>query len=82
MRRMLLVLSLLAAAACSRFEGPREVYQKNRSGDTADRRDAKGNPLYDPYEQKQRGRARVTVHDDDPRLGPKTQVDGPGGIGR
>jgi len=82
MRRSLLALSLLAAAACSRFEGPREVYQKNRSGDTADRRDAKGNPLYDPYEQKQRGKARVTVHDDDPRLGPKTQDDSPGGVGR
>ena len=76
MRRVLLMLPVLALAACSRFEGPREVYQKNRSGDRADL------PGYTISEQQQRGRERLTTIDDDARLAPKTGADRPGGIGR
>ena len=82
MRRILLLLPLLAVAACSRYEGPREVYQKGRAGDRADLRDDKGNPLYTIPEQKQRGRERYTTIDDDPRLYPNGYVSGPGNFGR
>jgi hypothetical protein len=76
MRRMLLLLPLLAIAACSRYEGPREVYQKNRAGDRADL------PGYTLDEQKQRARERNTFIEDNPRLYPNAYVDRPGGVGR
>ncbi|MFO0804553.1 MAG: hypothetical protein U0791_15685 [Gemmataceae bacterium] len=76
MRRVLLMLPILFLSACSRYEGPREVYQKNRSGDRADL------PGYTLSEQKQRGRERYTTIDDDPRVYPNTGADRPGGLGR
>lgn len=76
MRRILLVLPLLGLAACSRYEGPREVYQKNRRGDRADL------PGYTLDEQKQRGRERNTFIEDDPKLYPNGYVSRPGGVGR
>lgn len=76
MRRVLLILPILFLGACSRYEGPREVYQKNRAGDRADL------PGYTIAEQKQRGRERYTTIDDDPRLYPNTGASRPGGIDR
>jgi len=76
MRRMLLLVPLLTLAACSRYEGPREVYQKNRRGDRADL------PGYSIEEQERRGRERLTNISDDRAVGPKTYIDGPGGVGR
>jgi hypothetical protein len=73
---MLLLVPLMVLAACSRYEGPREVYQKNRAGDRADQRG------YDIEEQKQRGRERYTYIEDDRAVGPKTYADRPGGVGR
>jgi len=76
MRRVLLMLPILCLAACQRYEGPREVYQKNRSGDRADL------PGYSIAEQQKRGRERLTTIDDNPKLYPNGYVDRPGGIGR
>jgi hypothetical protein len=75
MRRILLMIPILAAAACSNTEGPREVYQKNRSGDRADL------PGYNLSEQKQRGRERYTYIEDNGHV-PNGYVGSPGGIGR
>jgi hypothetical protein len=71
MRRLLVMILLCSLAACSRFAGPREVYQKNRAGDTADRRDEKGNPIYSLDEQARRARERNTIISDDglPKVG-------------
>ena len=82
MRRMLLILPLLTLAACSRYEGPAEVYQKTRSreaGGRGDRADLQG---YTIAEQKQRARERNPLFEDDPSLGPNSYIDRPGGIGR
>ena len=76
MRRILMMIPILAIAACQRYEGPREVYQKNRAGDRAD---SKG---YTIAEQQQRGRERLTTIEDDPKLYPNGGVARPGGIGR
>ena len=81
-RRALLMIPILALAACARYEGPREVYQKNRAGDRADLRNNKGEPVYSIGEQKQRGRERLTTIEDDARLYPNGYVDRPGGVGR
>ena len=76
MKRLLLLLALLTLTACSRYQGPREVYQKNRAGDRADL------PGYTITEQQQRGRERLTTIEDDARLYPNGNVARPGGIGR
>lgn len=78
MRRKLILLPLLlvSMSACARYEGPREVYEKNRAGDHADL------PGYTIEEQKRRGRERLTYIEDDSRLYPKGYVDRPGGVGR
>jgi hypothetical protein len=76
MRRVLLILLVLTPAACQRYEGPREVYQKNRAGDRADL------PGYTIEEQKQRGRERCPTLQDNPKLYPNGNADSPGGIGR
>ncbi len=75
---MALVVGLLAVAVGCRnnTEGPREVYQKTRAGDRADR------PGYTLDEQKQRGRERYSIIEDDREIGPKTFSDRPGGVGR
>lgn len=76
MRRAILMLPvLLLCGACQRYEGPREVYQRNRAGDRADL------PGYTLSEQKARGRERYTYIEDNTSL-PKAWVDGPGGVGR
>lgn len=84
MRRTLLLLPLLLVglSACARYEGPREVYQRNRAGDRPDLRDDKGNPVYSIEEQQRRGRERLTYIEDDPSLYPKGFIDRPGGVGR
>lgn len=70
MRRMLLVVvPMLVLAGCARYEGPREVYQKNRSGDRADL------PGYTIEEQKKRARERLTVIEDERSIGPPGYVD-------
>jgi len=81
MRRFVL-LGLLVLPACQRYEGPREVYRRNRSGDVADARDEKGNPLYSIQEQERRGRSRLTTFENNPAIGPNTYDDRPGGVGR
>ena len=76
MRRVLLMLLLLSLTACQRYEGPREIYRKNRAGDRADL------PGYTLEEQKQRGRERYPTLQDNPKLYPSGNADSPGGIGR
>lgn len=76
MKRLLPLMAILALAGCTRYEGPLEVYRKNRGGDTADR------PGYTIEEQKARGRERLTTFEDDRERYPASQVDRPGGVGR
>lgn len=66
------VLGLMVASGCHRFLGPREVRQLGRP-------DAPG---YTIDEQQRRGRERLTVIEDDFRVGPKTYADRPSPIGR
>jgi hypothetical protein len=76
MRRTLpLLLPLLILSGCTRFEGPREVYQKTRAGDRADL------PGYTIPEQKARGRERYTIIEDDRAIGPPGYVSRPSPIG-
>ena len=82
MARLLLLLPLLGLASCARYEGPREVYWKNRAGDRADLRGPAGEPVYTIPEQERRGRARLPLIEDDPRLFQSAGVDRPGNIGR
>lgn len=72
MRRRLLVLSLIALAGCGRYSGPLESRQMGRA-------DAPG---YDISEQKQRGRERLAISEDDYRIGPKGFIDRPSPTGR
>lgn len=76
MRRMLLLVPLFALAACARYDGPREVYQRNRAGDRPDV------PGYTIEEQEKRGRARLSNISDAREIGPRTYADAPGGVGR
>jgi hypothetical protein len=76
MTRILPLALLLAAAGCTRYEGPVEVYNKYRRGDRPDL------PGYTIEEQKARGKERLPLIDDDPTLYPAGGVDRPGGIGR
>ena len=77
MRRTLTILiPMMLLAGCTRYEGPREVYQKVRGGDRADL------PGYTIPEQRARARERNTFIEDDPRVLPPGYVDRPGGIGR
>ncbi len=76
MKRLLALLMFLAAAGCLRYEGPLEVYRKNRSGDRADL------PGYTIEEQKDRGHERLTIIEDDRELFPDGGVNRPGGVGR
>ena len=76
MTRLLLLLPLLALVGCTRYAGPREVYEKNRRGDRADA------PGYTIDEQKARARERLSLIEDDRERGPSGFVDRPGGIGR
>ena len=76
MKRLLTLVLVLAAAGCLRYEGPREVYQKNRRGDHADL------PGYTIDEQKERGRERLPLLEDNRERFPDGVADRPGGIGR
>ncbi|GIW83979.1 MAG: hypothetical protein KatS3mg106_492 [Gemmataceae bacterium] len=69
---VLAVLGMVMASGCNRFLGPREVRQLGRP-------DAPG---YTIDEQQRRGRERLTVIEDDFRVGPKTYADRPSPIGR
>ncbi|HUR54461.1 MAG TPA: hypothetical protein VMZ71_10040 [Gemmataceae bacterium] len=72
MRKMLLLVPLLALAGCTRYEGPMDVRKKSRP-------DAPG---YTIEEQQQRARERWTVVEDDRRIGPNGGIDRVGPIGR
>ena len=72
MRKMLLLVPLLALAGCTRYEGPLEVRKKSRP-------DAAG---YTIDEQKQRARERWNVVEDDRAVAPNTFIDRVGPIGR
>ena len=72
MRKMLLLVPLLALAGCTRYEGPLEVRKKNRA-DT---------PGYNIDEQQQRARERYSVVEDDRAIGPKGGIDRVSPIGR
>ena len=72
MRKMLLLVPLLALAGCTRYEGPLEVRKKARP-------DAAG---YTIDEQQQRARERWNVVEDDRAIGPKGGIDRVGPIGR
>lgn len=81
MTRLLALAVLVAAVGCTRYEGPLEVYRKNRvpvrdGGERAD------SPGYTIPEQKERARERLTTIEDDRERYPGGQVDRPGGIGR
>jgi hypothetical protein len=76
MTRLALFGLILTAAGCTRYEGPLEVYEKNRRGDRADL------PGYTIEEQKARARERLTTFEDDRERYPTSQVDRPGGVGR
>lgn len=71
MRKLLLLVPLLALAGCTRYEGPMEVRKKNRP-DT---------PGYSLDEQRQRARERYTTVEDD-RSVPSAYIDRVGPIGR
>lgn len=81
-RKLLLLAIFLSSTACQRYVGPVEIYRKNRSGDVADARDAKGNPIYSIPEQERRGRSRLVTVENSPFTGPNTYDDRPGGVGR
>ncbi len=72
MRRRLLVLSLIALAGCNRYSGPLETRQMGRA-------DAPG---YTIPQQQQRGRERLSISEDDFRIGPKGYIDRPSPTGR
>jgi hypothetical protein len=77
-RRLILLLAVITLAGCSRFSGPLETRRMGK----VDPRDEKGNPLYSIDEQKQRGRERLSIPEDDFRIGPKTYSDRPSPTGR
>ena len=78
MRRRLLLLAVLAAVGCNRFTGPLETRQMGRP----DPRYPDGTPEYNIYEQQKRGRERLSITEDDFRVGPKGYIDRPSPTGR
>jgi hypothetical protein len=72
MRRRLLLLAVIALAGCNRFTGPLETRQLGRADD----------PGYTIDEQQKRGRERLSISEDDYRIGPKGYIDRPSPIGR
>ena len=87
MRQLLLVLPLLAVVACSRYQGPLEVFKKNKADGGADKGvtggvGPDGRPVYSPAEQAVRARERTPIVPDDNLGPPKTYADGPGVFGR
>jgi len=87
MRRLLLVLPLLAVAACSRYQGPLEIFKKNKADGGTDKAvtgglKPDGKPVFSPTEQAVRARERTPIIPDDNFGPPKTYADGPGPYGR
>ncbi len=91
MRRLwlLLLVPLLAATACSRYQGPLEIFRKNKAEGPSDGgrqaitgAPANQKPYYNLDEQARRARERVPNVGDDPVGGPKGYADGPNPIGR
>jgi hypothetical protein len=75
MRRRMLLLAVIAfgsLAGCNRFSGPLETRQMGRA-------DAPG---YTIDEQQKRGRERLSISEDDYRIGPKGYIDRPSPTGR
>ena len=74
MRRFMLLVVLLAssAVACSNLRGPSETRHMPRA-------DAPG---YSIAEQERRGRDRLSITEDDYRIGPKAFIDRPSPTGR
>ena len=72
MRRLVLLSALLTLTGCDRFSGPLETRQLRRA-------DAPG---YTIYEQQVRGRERLSITEDDFRIGPKGYIDRPSPTGR
>ncbi|MBN9118429.1 MAG: hypothetical protein J0I06_04575 [Planctomycetes bacterium] len=65
-RRMLIpLLAVMAVVGCERFSGPLETHRLPRAD----------SPGYTIEEQKQRGRERNSVTEDDFRIGPKGYID-------
>jgi hypothetical protein len=89
MRRRLLLPTALALItlvlpACSRFAGPLESNPRNTGRVDQRERGADGEfrPLYSIDEQQARGRERLSITEDDFRIGPKGYIDRPSPIGR
>ncbi len=72
MRSRLLVLALIAVTGCGRSSGPLETRQLGRA-------DAPG---HDISEQQKRGRERLSISEDDFRIGPRGYIDRPSPTGR
>ena len=77
-RRLLLLLAAIALTGCNRFSTPRETRQMGR----VDPKDARGQPIYSIDEQEKRGRERLSISEDDFRIGPKGYIDRPSPTGR
>ncbi|MBY0456497.1 MAG: hypothetical protein K2V38_04110 [Gemmataceae bacterium] len=77
MRRLVLLVLLLASVGCNRYAGPRETRQMG----PADGRAPDGT-RYTIEEQKVRGRERLAITEDDFRIGPNGYIDRPSPIGR
>lgn len=77
-RRIVLLTGLLTVlVGCrSNTEGPLEVYRKNREG--GDRADLPG---YTISEQRQRGRERYSIVEDDFKTGPAVYIGRPDPVG-
>ena len=71
-RTVLLVCLFLLSLGCTRYAGPVAVRHMGRA-------DAPG---YTIPEQERRGRERLTILEDDIRIGPKTYTDRPSPTGR
>ena len=72
MRRRILLLAVIALTGCTRFSGPIETRQMGRA-------DAPG---YTIPEQKERGRERLAITEDDYRIGPYGYISRPSPTGR
>jgi hypothetical protein len=77
LRQVVLLVGLLALIGCrTNWEGPREIYWKNRAGDRPDL------PGYTIEQQEQRGRERLSTPSDNWRVGPPIGLSGPDPTGR
>jgi hypothetical protein len=77
-RMLVLAVALSTVLGCTRFSGPIETRQMGR----VDPRDAYGNEIYTIPEQKERGRERLAISEDDYRIGPYGYISRPSPTGR